>query len=236
MEFFCNYIWEKGFRDKNEDSLCIRHVRKDGTDYFLAVVCDGIGGLEEGEHAGSYVASAMAECFLRLLKKKRNLSDRMIRNAYRKAIYKCHRQLLQYGRENGIRLGTTLSMIMFAGCKGYIFHVGDSAVFAGGRCIKRLTPVQQDKSGALLQAVGTGKTPIPFCRKIRMRKGMVLLLTSDGFYKKSEQRICTKEWTRRIECNEKRMGELLVAVKDNVQALGEKDNISVICIKVGGRK
>lgn len=236
MEFFCNYIWEKGLRDKNEDSLCIRQLRKDGTDYLLAVVCDGIGGLEEGEHAGSYVVSSMVEGFIRLLRNKRSLSKRAIRNACKRAVYKCHRQLQQYGKEKGIRLGTTLSMILVAGCTGHIFHVGDSAVFAGGRCLKRLTPIQQDKSGALLQAVGTGKNPIPFYKKIRMRRGMVLLLASDGFYRRSEAGICTKEWTGRMEGNEKRIGELLAAVRDNVQALGERDNISAICIKVGKRK
>lgn len=232
MEFFCNYIWEQGLREKNEDSLCIRQVRKDGTDYLLAVVCDGIGGLEEGEHAGSYVVNSMVECFKRLLKNRRSLSDRIICNTCKRELYKCHRQLKQYGKEKGIRLGTTLSMILIVGYAGYIFHIGDSAVFAGKRCMKRLTPIQQDKSGALLQAVGTGKNPIVFIRKIHVRKGTVLLLASDGFYRKSEQRICVQEWIKRIEYNEKRIGELLVTVKDNVQALGEKDNISAICIKV----
>ncbi len=42
MDFFVNYIWEKGLREKNEDSLCIRQVNKDGTRYLLAVGCDVI--------------------------------------------------------------------------------------------------------------------------------------------------------------------------------------------------
>ena len=233
MEFFCNYIWEQGLREKNEDSLCIRQVKKDGTDYLLVVVCDGIGGLEEGEHASSYVVSSMAECFKKLLKNERNLSVRGVRNTFKRELYKCHKQLQKYGKEKGIRLGTTLSMILITGCIVHIFHVGASAVFAGRKCMKRLTPMQQDRTGALLQAIGTGRNPIVFYMKKRLKHGLVLLLASDGFYKKSEQGICTAEWIRRIECNEKRIEELLVAVKDNVQALGEKDNISAICIKVG---
>ena len=232
MEFFCNYIWEQGLREKNEDSLCIRQVKKDGTVYLLAVVCDGVGGLEEGEHAGSYVVNSMMEFFKRLVMNRRRLSDRVIRNTCKRELYKCHRQLLQYGNAKGIRLGTTLSMILVVGRIGHIFHIGDSAVFAGKRNLKRLTPIQQDIGGALLQAIGTGKNPIAFYKRIRLKRGMVFLLASDGFYRRSEHRICTKEWAARIECNEKRIGELLVAVKDNVQSLGEKDNISAICIKV----
>lgn len=233
MDFFCNYIWEQGLREKNEDSLCIRQVRKDKTDYLLAVVCDGIGGLEEGEHAGSCVVNSMLECFMRSLKSKKSLSDRAIRNTYRREVYKCHGQLQQYGKEKGIRLGTTMSMLLIKGHTGYVFHVGDSAVFVGKTCMKRLTPIQQDESGALLQAIGTGRNPVLFCKQIRLRRGMVLLLASDGFYRRGEHEFCTKEWVRCIGGNEKRIGEMLRSIKDNVQALGERDNISAICIKVG---
>jgi len=67
---------------------------------------------------------------------------------------------------------------------------------------------------------------------VKVKSGTVFVLASDGFYRKSEHRICEDEWVRRIECSEKRIAELLVAVKENVQALGEKDNISAICMKV----
>lgn len=233
MEFFCNYIWEKGLRDKNEDSLCIRQVNRDGTKYLLAVVCDGIGGLEAGEHASSFVVNSMLECFKKMVRRPGKLSGRSICNTVKRQIYSCHMQLQRYGKELGIRLGTTMSMILLAGSSGYIFHVGDSAVFEGKKCLKRMTPIQQDKSGALLQAVGTGRNPNLFYKRVRLRRGMVFLLSSDGFYKRSEHRICTAEWIKRIECDEKRIRESLVAVKENVQILGEKDNISAICIKVG---
>jgi len=232
MEFFCNYIWEQGLREKNEDSLCIRQVRKDGTVYFFAVVCDGIGGLEAGENASSFVVNSMLEGFKKIVKSSSKLSGRSIRNGIRRQIYRAHKMLQQYGKEKGIRLGTTMSMILVVGRKGHIFHVGDSAVFAGKRSLKRLTPIQKDKSGALLQAVGTGRNPILFYKHIRLRKGLVFLLASDGFYKKSEHRICTVDWVKRIECGEQRIRDALVAVKENVQALGERDNISAICIKV----
>lgn len=233
MEFFCNYIWDKGLREKNEDSLCIRLVNKDGTKYLLAVVCDGIGGLDAGENASSFVVNCMSECFKKIIKSSNNLSARSIRNAIKRQIYRAHKILQQYGKEKGIRLGTTISMVLIVERRGYIFHVGDSAVFAGKKYLKRLTPIQQNKSGALLQAVGTGRNPILFYKHIRLRQGMVFLLASDGFYKKSEHRICTADWIKRIERDEQRIGELLVSVKENVQALGERDNISTICIKVG---
>ena len=232
MVFFENFIWEQGLREKNEDSLCIRQVTKDGTKYLLAVVCDGIGGLEEGEHASSFVVNSMLECYKKIVKSSGSLSRRSTRNAINKQIYKCHKILQRYGKEKGICLGTTVSMLLVVGHITHIFHVGDSAVFGGRKYLKRLTPIQQNKSGALLQAVGIGRNPILFYKCMKLRRGMVFLLASDGFYKKSEHRICTSDWIKRIECNEQRIKELLVGVKENVQALGEKDNISAICIKV----
>lgn len=232
MIFFCNYIWEQGFRDKNEDSLCIRQVNKDGITYFLAVVCDGIGGLEEGENAAGFVVNSMLECFKRMLKKTDAAAERRVCNTVKRQIYKCHKVLQRYGTERGIRLGTTLSMLLIVGRKGYLFHVGDSAVYAGKRKLKRLTPFQRNKSGALLQAVGTGKNPVPFYRRIRIRRGMVFILASDGFYRKSEHKIGTRDWINRVEYDEKKIEELLSATKDEVQALGEKDNISAVCMKV----
>ncbi len=232
MDFYCNYIWEKGFREKNEDSLCIRQVRKDGRNYLLAVVCDGIGGFQEGEHASSFVVNSMLECFKKILRKRGKRSERSIRNTIKRQIYRTHKMLQQYGIEREIRLGTTCSMLLVVGRTVHIFHIGDSAVFVGKWNLKRVTPIQQDKSGALLQAVGTGRNPIVFYKKVRLRRGMVLLLASDGFYRKSERQICTGEWVKRIECDEQRIRELLETVKNYVQALGEKDNISAICIKV----
>jgi len=232
MDFFCNYIWEQGLREKNEDSLCIRQVRKDGRNYLLAVVCDGIGGLQEGEHASSFVVNSMLECFKKILRRRGKLSERSICNTVKRQIYRTHKMLQQYGKERGIRLGTTCSILLIVEHSGHIFHVGDSAVFVGKKYIKRLTPIQQDKRGALLQAVGTGKNPIPFYKRFRLKRGMVLLLASDGFYRKSECQICVGEWIKRIECDEQKIREVLEDIKNNVQTLGEKDNISAICIKV----
>ena len=232
MEFFCNYIWEQGLREKNEDSLGIRQAKKEGTDYFLAVVCDGIGGLEEGENAGSFVVNSMLENFKNILKDTGKRSERRIRNTVKRQIYRAHKILQEYGKEKGIRLGTTLSMLLIAGRRGYIFHVGDSAVFAGKRKLKRLTPVQQNKAGALLQAVGNGKNPVPFYKRIGLKRGMVLLLATDGFYRKNECGISSAEWIRQIGYGEQRIREFLVSEKDKVQSMGEKDNISAICIKV----
>jgi len=232
MECFSNFIWEQGQREKNEDSLCLQQNIKNSTCYIMGTVCDGIGGLNQGEDASSYTVNCMHEVFYELVKKNRKFTNRKIRNMVYRRIYQCHRKLQNYGREHRIQLGTTLSMILLIGRKGYLFHVGDSAVFYGRRKLKRVTPIQHTDFGSLAQAIGIGKPPKVFFRCMQIKKGSVLLIASDGFYKKAEKDLCSREWIKSINYNENEIGRLLHRTKEKVQELGEKDNISAICIKV----
>lgn len=233
MEYFCNFIWEKGFREKNEDSLCLRQITQNGKTYLLAAVCDGIGGLLEGENASSYVVSNMLAAFQKMIRRNAGVSSHKIRNLFCRQIYRTHRVLLGYGKMHGIELGTTLSMLVIAENKGFLFHVGDSAFFRGRKKLMRQTECQLSQSGALIQAVGNGKNCKPQIAVFRIRRNCVYLLASDGFYRKYEDEICNKEWIKQVACDEKLIGELLTHTKEKVQCLGEKDNISAICIRTG---
>lgn len=231
MEFFCNFIWERGFREKNEDSLCIRQITRNGRSYLLAVVCDGIGGLSQGENASSYVVNSMIGTFQKMVGKNTDLSFRKVCNLFCRQIYRCHKVLINYGKTQQMELGTTISMLVITGNRGYLFHIGDSAFFSGKNRLKKRTVCHQSQSGALIQAVGKGRNCRPQISTFRMRKNNIYLLASDGFYRKYEAELCNREWSKQVVCNEKRIGELLMNTKEKVQQLGEKDNISAICIR-----
>ena len=186
MEFICNYIWEKNSRTKNEDALSLLHVIKEKREYLLAVVCDGIGGLSEGENASSFVADSLGKELLRLLESNKSISMVKWRNAFLRKIYKCHHMLEAYGKERGIRLGTTVSMVFLRGNRGWIFHVGDSAVFFGRRKLKRRTGIDRTKQGALKSAIGPGQIPKIECKRIRVKRGSVILLSKEPNQKMGE--------------------------------------------------
>lgn len=76
------------------------------------VVCDGIGGLKEGEYASSYVTMRVRDWFYDACLKhieKRHGWKRIERSCTR-TLYDCNRYLQLYGKERGIRLGTTMTM------------------------------------------------------------------------------------------------------------------------------
>lgn len=233
MEFIFNFIWEKNAREENEDSLCLRHVTKEGKDYFLAVVCDGIGGLPQGENASSFVVDSLRKEMMRISEKKSIFSKRKWRNAFLRKIYQCHQQLKAYGDERGIRLGTTLSMIFLCKDKGFLFHVGDSAVFIGKKGLKKRTKLQRKDGGALRQAVGAGIFPKVEQKRLRVKRGCIILLASDGFYQKCEKEICEKTRIRILskrDCREEDIALWLRNVYKLSVQKGERDNASAICV------
>lgn len=233
MECISNFIWEKNGRAQNEDALTFKHVAKKGKDYFLAVVCDGIGGLPEGENASSFVADSMGKELMRLLEVKRTINMKKWRNAFLRKIYQCHKQLLAYGKEKGIRLGTTVSMIFLCDGKGYILHVGDSAVFIGKRRLKRWTSVQRTKNGALKQAVGAGRELKVEWRRFSVRKGNIILLASDGFYQRIEEKLTDKDMVKELRKRNVRGEELGIWLRSKVniaKRMGERDNATAVCM------
>lgn len=233
MECICNFIWEKNGRAQNEDAIVYKQVIKEGREYLLAVVCDGIGGLPEGENASSFVADSMGKELMCLLERNRSMRLRSWRNAFLRKIYQCHKQLRAYGKEKGIRLGTTLSMIFLCDGKGYILHAGDSAVFMGKKRLKRWTSIQRTKNGALKQAVGAGQNLVVDWKRISVQKGNVILLGSDGFYQRIEEKLTDKDTIKELrkkKMSEEELGIWLRSKVDIAKRMGERDNASAVCI------
>lgn len=233
MECICNFIWEKNGRAQNEDALTFKHAAKDGKEYLLAVVCDGIGGLLEGENASSFVADSMGKEMMRLLEAKRTMNMKKWRNAFLRKIDQCHKLLRAYGKEKGIRLGTTLCMIFLCDGKGYIIHAGDSAVFMGKKRLKRWTAIHRTKNGALKQAVGAGQNLNVEWKMFSVRKGSVILLGSDGFYQRIEGRLMDKDTVKELRKKKVSEAELeiwLRSIYNMAVRMGERDNVSAVCM------
>ncbi len=114
-----------------QDALLLEYVQKGKKEILLAVVCDGIGGLQQGEFASSFVTGQLKRWFYHdylkrigpgFTKKKR------IDNVTR-VLHEISRELVQYGKQEHIRLGTTLTMMIFCGEKYQLFHMGDSRAY-----------------------------------------------------------------------------------------------------------
>ena len=116
---------------------------------------------------------------------------------------------------------------------GWVFQIGDSAIFLGRDRLKRKTGVHRTKKGELKQAIGIGSEPRVECKKIFIMRGSILLLASDGFYQRGEFSLVESQGIK--ELRKKVISEVELGVwlrnryRENRQK-GEKDNASAICV------
>lgn len=179
------YLWEKGECPVNEDSLVLQEVETRNGTLLLAAVCDGIGGLKEGETASGYMAEMLVVWFYKelisLAEKKKG--GKAIYKSGVKLFYEVDEKIKEYGSQKGIHLGTTVTALVLFRRKYYLFHVGDSRAYKVTGRSKILT--REDGDGRVLyRCIGAGKWEKPKWRQGRVFGRSAFLLCTDGFYKK----------------------------------------------------
>ena len=117
-------------KETNQDSLCIKSAKTDIGNILLAVVCDGMGGLKKGELASATVIRRFSYWFdneLPLI--IHDVTMDRIRNSFSAMIDELNNRIIEYGENNGISLGTTLTAIFFTEEEYIVAHVGDSRAY-----------------------------------------------------------------------------------------------------------
>lgn len=230
MEYFSEFLWEKNARETNEDSLVIRQVIVNGHPLVMAVVCDGIASLPRGEMASSYVVSCLKAIVEDIAGGSRpNL--RRIRHGLSRQLYSCHRLLNERG------MGTTVCLAVIYKNRELLMQSGDSRIYVGSLKLKPVTRDHSDERGRLTRAIGVGEYKKIFSESRIFRKNEMLLLCSDGFYRRNEKLIENFAHNCRYETEEEYKGKLYEIYNHGV-ANGEKDNCSAVVIwrKKDGRK
>ncbi|MBO5292664.1 MAG: serine/threonine-protein phosphatase [Lachnospiraceae bacterium] len=242
MEYYSTQYWNRGKRRKNEDSLCIEQVMTRKGRVLLAMVCDGIGGLPCGEWASGYVTEELLQWFytegMQIL--RRGTTEQM-KQKLKKRVRRIGEELYSYGKQKGIQLGTTMSILLLWKSSYLILHVGDSRIYRIRFCCRLLTRDQVHETGTLLQGVGVRKELMPQMISGRVRHGDCFLLCSDGFYRKQSVRelrrlfgISFRElWSGKKEGYRKEEGmelKLREAAEAGIRR-GETDNVSAVWIR-----
>lgn len=218
-------MWEKGSREKNEDSLAFWHMRKGKCHKIMAVVCDGIGGLPQGEQASSYVVRQLANWFMTEGYKLQSAKQQKI---MQQLCYQIHEEIQNYGKENNIRLGTTLAVVLAENRKISWFHTGDCRIYLlRKKKVRKLTKEHHDNRGNLNRAIGVGTWYLLSGEQKKLRRGDRFLVCSDGFYRNldmEELRI----WNQRKVESDAQADRMLKQIFHKKISGGEKDNISAL--------
>ncbi|MCK9337429.1 MAG: serine/threonine-protein phosphatase [Arcobacteraceae bacterium] len=174
------YITHPGkTRLNNEDSYFINDI--DG----LWIVCDGMGGHQEGNFASRLVTD-----IFEYMKFSDNFEENL--ESIVSQIYNIHMLLKKKAQKTGKNsvVGTTIVLLHIIGSKGLIIHAGDS------RCYhlrnNELTILTQDHAKNITTENGTRKVLINALsapgelsieiNKIDVKKNDIFFLCSDGIY------------------------------------------------------
>ena len=219
-KFYYDGLSLQNHRSSNMDSVFLKERTFDGKTAYLAVVCDGVGSLEDGAFAASMAVEKLNEWFdevydterigLRLLDRIREISESI--SLLAKTLSK--------------QTASTLSALLLADGCYYIVHTGDSRIY----CIKsgKLTQLTTDhvSGGKLTACIGRdGRLNLQY--EEGTNEACTYLLCSDGLYKKMEI-----QPMHDMLCDVKNIG-IRRTMKKMVQYVvdrGEKDNISLAII------
>ena len=235
-------------RKENQDRIGIfRASKKDETTY-MAVVCDGLGGLEKGGLASTMAVKGIEAWFqYNFVDSVTNVSDKKVTTTWQSVIERINRDIRREGMLENVRMGTTISaLLLYPYGTYYIMHVGDSRIYCDNGRLQQLTEDQSlvekevregkitpaqartdSRRNILLQCVGTDKEIHPSFYSGRFKKGDSFLLCTDGFWHyTTEKEYCVMMRDTNMNSD---------TLKQHIELLeqrGETDNISAVIIQV----
>lgn len=195
-------------RTINQDSFLVKIAQTAIGEIALAAVADGMGGHERGEFASSTAAYALANWFDCDLPIELAASrpddvglDQKIETQLVRLANNLNAQLVNYGRQENVSSGTTLTAFLAIGSRYWIVHVGDSRAYeiAEGGIVQltddqtyvkrevdagRLTPEEalvHPRRNVLLQCLGVTDDVWPVVVRGYLKPQASYLLCSDGF-------------------------------------------------------
>ncbi|MBQ9200219.1 MAG: serine/threonine-protein phosphatase [Lachnospiraceae bacterium] len=255
MNYIAAYHTDVGLTKKtNQDSLGIKIIETDLGQAAFGIVCDGMGGLAKGELASKEVILAFLNWFDRtFVEEVRNntFDEESLNGQWNEIIQKQNKRLGDYGSENHLQLGTTITAILLFKDKYHIVHVGDSRIYQmTNNYVYQLTKdqtfiareiaagrmtVEQSKTdprrSVLLQCVGASNVVEPEFSTGVIMPNTVYMICSDGF----RHQITEDEMLEKIGPNsvkdENGMKNGCIYLTELVKQRRETDNITVGLIK-----
>jgi len=229
-------------KEINQDSFVYKVV--DTGDYYAGIfaVADGVGGLEKGEIASAVAISNLNKWWEHEFKSHYQDQAYLVKSLIT-MLKTANLEIIRIGQTEGIKMGTTMSVLFIHMDQAIIVHVGDSRIYkASGLISPKIMLLTQDHTCFINREVGgrmVRKNVLTDCLGIReefkyfssmepIGKNENYIVCSDGIYKTMED----KEILRIIRSAKNDMQQICGCLADKVKSNGETDNISVIAVHV----
>lgn len=249
MNFIISAATDVGIRKStNQDSLSIKSLNTKQGRMTFAVLCDGVGGLKKGEAASASLVNAFNEWLINDLPSLCNspIEDYIVKTQWEEIIERMNEKLINYGKQHGVSMGTTVVAMLLTKERFYIINVGDSRAYEITNHVKQITKDQSlvarevekgnlspeeakkdSRRGVLLQCVGFSNKVYPEMIFGKTEDNAVYFLCSDGFSHEITKEEIFNELRPEVLLNETVMKENINRLVDINKERQEQDNISV---------
>lgn len=240
-------------KDTNQDAIALRIANINGEKVIFGILCDGMGGLESGEVASSSLIVAFITWFEGQLPimLASGFHEDLLHKQWKSLVVNSNAKLMQYGRERGIHLGTTLVAVLVYQGRYYVMNIGDSRLYLIQDKVTQVTKDQtyvqremdmgrmtleeakeSESRNVLLQCIGATELIYPDYYAGDIIGETIFVLCSDGFrHVVTEQELyqylngSVNHSSEQVEQNI----EMLIRLN---KSRGEEDNITAGMIKV----
>lgn len=255
MKIQTAYCTDKGnVKEVNQDALIIKTASTSIGEIAFIAICDGMGGLEKGEMASSMMIRGLGQWFKtelpRLLLKEHY--EEFIFSSLNHIILNTNETLMEYGQENSIKVGTTLTAMLMIGTKYFVVHVGDTRLYEltaqeGIQITKDHTlvamEVEQNKltleeaekdprKNLLLQCIGASKNLQPDFIQGEVKANATYLICCDGFRHKITLEEMKQAFTNDEVNSEAKLFDECHRLVELNKERAERDNITVVVLQV----
>ena len=253
MDFIISASTDIGIKkNTNQDSLSVKTISTSQGKMVFAVLCDGMGGLSKGELASATVIKAFDEWAEKELPRlcSSGINEKTIKSSWETIILRQNEKIMNYGLRNGVKLGTTVVIMLITETKYYVLNVGDSRAYEIDSELKQLTKDQtfiareiecgrmtpeearvSPQRNVLLQCVGASNIVSPDMFYGVTKADTVYMLCSDGF----RHEISADEIYKSFAPDKMTDAKIMKKNTDSLIELNksrlEPDNISVITIR-----
>lgn len=239
-------------KQKNQDSLTVKVANMNGEQVVFAVMCDGMGGLEQGEVASATVIKKFENWFLRDFPQlvREGFDEGILRQQWESMLEELNEKIKRYGQSKQIRLGTTITSLLLYQGSYYSIHVGDSRAYEIADDLSIITQDQtvvaleikkgllteeqaktDPRRSILLQCIGASDVVVPDFYVGDVIENAVYMLCSDGFrHEITPDEIYEYFSPYALQTKEdmERSAEYLIELNKNRK---ERDNITVVLIR-----
>lgn len=207
----------KNLRSTNMDGVLLKERMVVGKAIYLAVVCDGVGSMEDGALASAMATELLGGWFDSLHDLK-GMGTKMLG-----VVAEINGTILRTAREQRLRTASTLSALLLDGSNYYIVHAGDSRIYVYRDGVLRQLTRDQTNGGKLTSCIGRMEN-VPLVYDEGKYENDIFLLCTDGLYRKlTQENICGFLASAHKKGLENTIRQMVSLAMEK----GERDNISL---------